>query len=473
MSAGLKEYQGTQKKDLQFHQAANIFPLLDDDPLQQLVDDIRQHGLRQPIVLFDGKILDGRNRYRACLLAQVEPVFQEFDGNRREALAYVWSTNAARRHLTPGQAAIACANREKLDAEYAAELETMRESLNKGGRPSKNKKPPQTFEEVSDRNDREINHKIAEAAGTNRTYVATARKVVEQRPDLADKVMAGELTLPQANAEIKREEKRKELDRAAAEAQKQHREDMPKWTLMNVDVVDGLTSVREEWGPVQLIFADPPYNIGIDYGDGEEADSLNDYQYMHWVDRWLRECVDCLADNGTMWVMIGDEYAGEYAVKLKQLGLTIRNWVKWYESFGVNCSNKFNRCSRHLFYCVADPNRFTFNPDVVTRESDRQAKYNDKRASGNGKIWDDVWTIPRLTGTCDERIPDVPTQIPLALVQAIVECCSMPGDLVVDPFTGSGTTGVASVITGRRFVGVEKSEKYADIAHKRIMGAKP
>jgi site-specific DNA-methyltransferase (adenine-specific) len=169
--------------------------------------------------------------------------------------------------------------------------------------------------------------------------------------------------------------------------------------------------------------------------------------------------------------MIGDEYAAEYAIELKRLGLTVRSWVKWYETFGVNCSNKFNRSSRHIFYCVADPKHFVFNPvPSVMRESDRSAKYNDKRASSDGmKMLDDVWMhIPRLTGTCKERIPDFPTQLPLALVKPIIECASMPGDLVIDPFNGSGTTGVAAIQLGRKYVGIEKQEKFADLADKRL-----
>jgi site-specific DNA-methyltransferase (adenine-specific) len=189
---------------------------------------------------------------------------------------------------------------------------------------------------------------------------------------------------------------------------------------------------------------------------------------MKWVRQWFALCWDCLTDDGSLWVMIGDEYAAEYAVELKATGYTLRSWIKWYETFGVNCSNKFNRTSRHIFYAVKDPAAFVFNPEAVTRPSDRQTKYGDSRASSGGKIWDDVWQIPRLTGTCSERIPDFPTQLPLALVEPIVLCASMPGDLVVDPFNGSGTTGVASVQNARKYVGIEKSEVFADMASKRI-----
>jgi DNA modification methylase len=456
-------------KDLQFHEIANIFPLLPDEDLQQLADDIRLYGQREPIVLFEGKILDGRNRYKACLFAGVIPQTREFDGDKIDALAFVWSTNVHRRHLNSGAMGVAAAKREKLDEEYRKAVEAIADSQPKGGRPKKDEKPSQIIDEVLS-NEKRTDHKLAKANGTNRTYLNDARKVLEKRPDLAEKVLAQEITLPQAKAEIKRGEKREELEAAAARIQ-QHESDMPTWSILNVDVIDGLESVRDEWGPVDLIFADPPYNIGIDYGDGEDADLLTDMQYMLWVKKWMSLCCECLSDDGSMWVMIGDEYAAEYGMAIKSLGLTIRNWVKWYETFGVNCSNKFNRCSRHLFYCVKDAKNFTFNAEFVTRPSDRQTKYNDARAALSGKVWDDVWSIPRLSGTCDERIPDFPTQLPLALVRPIVEACSMPGSLVLDPFNGSGTTGVASVQSNRKYVGIEKSERFADLATMRLKAA--
>lgn len=243
------------------------------------------------------------------------------------------------------------------------------------------------------------------------------------------------------------------------------------WRIINGDVLDGLEQIRQSGERARLIFTDPPYNIGIDYGDGKDADLLSDDAYMTWVGEWLDCCRELLTDDGSLWVMIGDEYAAEYCVMLKSMGLTLRSWIKWYETFGVNCSHKFNRTSRHIFYFVRDPKRFVFNREAVTRPSDRQTKYGDKRASDGGKNWDDVWEIPRLTGTSIERVPSFPTQLPLRLVRPIVECASDVGDLVIDPFNGSGTTGVAAIETGRRYIGVELSTDFATKASARLSSA--
>lgn len=289
-----------------------------------------------------------------------------------------------------------------------------------------------------------------------------------QAAELLEWAEATNATVKQLREEKKRRaiaEKREKKKVASVEA---YEADRPSFDIMCGDVMDGLQSVIDN-GYARLIFTDPPYNIGVDYGDGASADRLTDSRYIKWVRQWFGLCRDALSDDGSLWVMIGDEYAAEYGVELKAAGFTIRSWVKWYESFGVNCSNKFNRTSRHIFYAVKNEKDFVFNTDAVTRPSDRQTKYGDKRAAEGGKIWDDVWQIPRLTGTCAERVPDFPTQLPLALVEPIVLCASMPGDLVVDPFNGSGTTGVASIRNGRKYVGIEKSEKFADMAIKRLL----
>lgn len=109
-----------------------------------------------------------------------------------------------------------------------------------------------------------------------------------------------------------------------------------------------------------------------------------------------------------------------------------------------------------------------FNSDAVSRPSDRQLKYADKRAAPDGKLWDIVWCIPRLVENSQERLPDFPTQLPLALLTPIIQCGSNPGNLVIDPFSGSGTTGVAALLGSRRFIGCELNSRFARAAEVRL-----
>src|SRR5689334_7637506 len=92
---------------LEFHRLADIFPLVEGQAFGALVADIKAHGLHQPIVMFEGKILDGRNRYRGCLAADVEPTFLTYTGD--DPVAYVVSLNLRRRHLTESQRAMVAA----------------------------------------------------------------------------------------------------------------------------------------------------------------------------------------------------------------------------------------------------------------------------------------------------------------------------------------------------------------------------
>jgi site-specific DNA-methyltransferase (adenine-specific) len=138
---------------------------------------------------------------------------------------------------------------------------------------------------------------------------------------------------------------------------------------------------------------------------------------------------------------------------------------------------------------VKDPKNFVFHREPVTRPSDRQAKYNDKRANPSGRIWDDLWgvnpeipwidgdlwgvdpPIPRVCGTFHERIPGFPTQLPLKLLLPIIGCSSDPGDLIVDPFSGSATTGAAALQLRRRYLGIERSPEFARLSRERLANA--
>ena len=94
------------RQKIEFHEISGIFPLLEKRELQALADDIKHHGLHSLIKLFEGKILDGRSRYLACLMAKVEPEFMTVSGTPKDAVNLVWNLNLMRHHLSSSQAAI-------------------------------------------------------------------------------------------------------------------------------------------------------------------------------------------------------------------------------------------------------------------------------------------------------------------------------------------------------------------------------
>lgn len=446
------------------HEYASLFPMLPDDDLQALADDIRKHGLRQSIVIDqDEKILDGRNRSAACTIAGVAPTFEPFVGTDAEKLQFVVSCNIHRRHLDTSQRAMLGARLEDEFAKLAKERQKAAGKTKGRGQEKVVAKSPPPKSKARDQ--------AAKVVNVGGRSISDAKTVLTKgTPEQVKAVEAGKSKVSTVANEIRKKEKAAELDKKAEQAkQKHHESDRPQWTLINMDVMDGLEQVNTELGPARLIFADPPYNIGIDYGEGPDADRIPYDVFTSWCAEWIHAATECLTDDGSLWLLVPDEMVAECAMAAKRYGMTIRSWIKWYETFGVNCRTKFNRTSRHILYCVQDDSNFVWNPEAVTRPSDRQTKYNDKRANASGKIWDDVWQIPRLTGTCEERVPGVPTQIPLALIKPIIECASDPGDLVVDPFNGSGTTGVAAIQAGRKYIGIDRSSEFIDIAKKRLV----
>src|SRR4030042_1649890 len=151
-----------------------------------------------------------------------------------------------------------------------------------------------------------------------------------------------------------------------------------------------------------------------------------------------------------------------------ELGLFMRNWLIWHYTFGQQLKKKFARSHTHIFYFVNDKKTFTFNDHAVRVPSDRQLIYNDRRANPEGKMPDDVWDeYPRICGTFKERL-DFPCQMPESLLARIIAVSSNPGDCVLDPFSGSGTTAAAAYQLIRNYVTLDISEKYVNNAQERL-----
>ena len=236
--------------------------------------------------------------------------------------------------------------------------------------------------------------------------------------------------------------------------------------IITGDCVEVLRNLVVPADVIDLVVADPPYNVGVDYGRGKKADRRSDYG--EWVEQWIALCADTLCPGGSMWIISGQEHGAEIDIAMRRSGLEMRNRITWYESFGVYCHAKFARTSRPIFYAVKPGRSPTFNADAVRVPSARETKYGDKRAAPGGRIMDDVWPINRVCGTFRERVPGVPTQLPEALVRRIIEVSSNPGDTILDPFAGSGTTIAVAKKLGRGGVGIELSEEYSSIARRRI-----
>ena len=185
------------------------------------------------------------------------------------------------------------------------------------------------------------------------------------------------------------------------------------------DCVKLLAQVDE--GSVDLVFADPPFNIGYEYDVYDDKRETEDY--LGWCSQWIGGVYRALKPDGTFWLAIGDEYAAELKIEAQKIGFHTRSWVIWYYTFGVNCVNGFSRSHTHLFHFVKDKKKFTFNrfnPQIRVKSA-RQLVYADARANPNGRLPDrtwitrpqdaplsfspnhDTWYFARVAGTFKER----------------------------------------------------------------------
>jgi site-specific DNA-methyltransferase (adenine-specific) len=251
--------------------------------------------------------------------------------------------------------------------------------------------------------------------------------------------------------------------------------------VLTGDCLRRLAEVPE--ASVDLAFADPPFNIGYEYDVYD--DSKDRGEYLRWTEKWLRAVCRVLKPTGSFYVAIGDEYAAEIKVRLDDLGLTMRNWIVWHYTFGVHCTKKFTRSHAHILYYVAHPRHFTFNADAVRVPSARQTTYADRRANPLGRVPDDTWVlrpqederlfppdsdtwyVSRVCGTFKERTGH-PCQMPEAVLERIIKVSSNAGEVVLDPFAGSGTTLAVAKRLGRRYLGVELSQEYAEQIRRRL-----
>jgi len=289
-------------------------------------------------------------------------------------------------------------------------------------------------------------------------------------------------------------------------------------TIQHGDCIAGMNALAE--GSVDLVFADPPFNIGYDYDVYE--DSVEHQQYIDWSAEWISAVYRVLKANGTFWLAIGDDYAAELKIESQKIGFHCRSWVIWYYTFGVNCKHKFTRSHTHLFHFVKDRANFTFcHEDLDNRiPSARELVYNDRRANPKGRLPDDTWIIrpsrlvgelvdddagtwspesvpppsdedrtytlrpqdversfhatedtwyvPRVAGTFKERAGFHGCQMPEQVLGRIIRTCSNPGELVLDPFSGSATTLAVAKKLGRRFIGFDLSEQYVRYGRDRL-----
>ena len=215
----------TNKTEIEFHPAANLFPLIEGEDFAALCEDLKRNGQLEDIVIYQGMILDGRNRFRACDHIGIEPRFKEWGGECGSPTRYVLSINMQRRHLTASQkAAVGLGALPMLEAEAA---ERKRESLKGNENARRSQQEESLWEEgendernpaliVSEPKSAKASNEAASIVGCSPRYVEDAKAIARVSPELLEEVRQGRLTIPQAKREIKRAEVKLNLEEVAA-----------------------------------------------------------------------------------------------------------------------------------------------------------------------------------------------------------------------------------------------------------------
>lgn len=227
---------------------------------------------------------------------------------------------------------------------------------------------------------------------------------------------------------------------------------------------------------VDLMIVDPPYNLTKNFGKTTFKETDFD-TYKKWLNKWLKKTVRILKDDASIYICSDwktslsiPEVAGKYFI--------LQNRISWEREKGRGAKNNWKNCLEDIWFFTKS-NEYKFNIDQVKIQRDVLAPYRDNsgtpkdwvqdgkkkyRLTHPSNFWTDIsipfWSMP-------ENTPH-PTQKPEKLMAKLILASSNEGDVIFDPFLGSGTTSVTAKKLGRKYIGIEREKEYAAIAEKRL-----
>lgn len=220
---------------------------------------------------------------------------------------------------------------------------------------------------------------------------------------------------------------------------------------------------------VDMIFADPPYflsNDGVTCKGGKMVsvnkgnwDKIKSFQEKHLFNRkWIHQCKRILKSSGSIWVSGTFHNIYSIGVALEQEGFVILNNITWQKTNpppNLACRCFTNSTETILWACKKEyKQHHLFNYELMKKEN-------------GGKQMKDVWTSS-ITPKKEKKEGFHPTQKPLFLLERIIKCSTNSSDLILDPFCGSSTTGVAALALGRKYIGIDNNEEYLKLSKRRL-----
>lgn len=242
-------------------------------------------------------------------------------------------------------------------------------------------------------------------------------------------------------------------------------------TIYHADALEVLERIPDE--SVDLIFVDPPYNIGKNFA-GRKDKWKTDVDYLEWCYKWINLCIRKLKPHGAFYVMTSTQFMPYFDLYIRK-SLTILSRIVWaYDSSGVQARNYFGSMYEPILYCVKDKANYTFNSEDIMVEAKTGAKRklidyrkNPPQPYKTEKVPGNVWDFARVRYRMDEY-ENHPTQKPISLLERIIKASSNEGDVVLDPFCGTFTTGYVAKQLRRGFIGIEIQEDYFKIGLRRL-----
>ena len=249
------------------------------------------------------------------------------------------------------------------------------------------------------------------------------------------------------------------------------------WAVNTEDCIKGISGIPD--ASIDFVFADPPYllsnggftvsggrQVPVDKGDWDASQGFEADMKFH--KNWISAIRSKLKPDAS--IVISGTYHSIYkcGVALEELGFRVLNEIIWFKPNGApNLAGRSFAASHEtlIWASVSKKSKHTFNYLEM-----KHGDFSGDTLKNSDKQMRSVWSIPN-TPQREKTLGRHPTQKPLALLERLILACTKPGDLVLDPFAGSGTTGVAAVKLGRSFIGFETEGEYSRLARRRIKAA--
>lgn len=450
------------------HPAANEFPMLGQERLEELAEDIAENGQREPCVMWNGYLLDGRNRWKACQMVNVEPKIREHRGDEESAIRLIGSLNLKRRDLLDIQRAYAAMallkRRQKLSEEKAKEAGKLGAPYGaEGGRGRK--KPPAGrsdgggFSGRKTRTDHSSKaiKETSKETGLSSRILRDANQATRDKPDVVGAIIGGfvrNATEAKKLSKLSDREREKAIkdvttgaaknlsaaifditkDNVAKQTAAEVARSAEKAIVRNQNAIDFITSLKV--GSVDLLLTDPPYST--------------DVKDIATFVRWLRPALALLKPTGRAYVFVGaypqelcaylNEAAEEERIQLQQvLVWTYRN------TLGPTPKTRYKVNWQAILYFEGPNAPALVAPIMLEQFAVQDVSAPDGRLGTRLHEW----------------------QKPDELAERFVRHATKPGDLVVDPFAGSGTFLLAAAKLGRKALGCDTDEAALRIATRR------